>query len=221
MPTVVQAATGATVANPTVQPVFGSAVTSGNEIIAFSFGPTANMAAFPTTSTGGWTRIGGFQDTGGGGFGMTVEIWSIAATGGMGTTPPQISNNYNSGRNYVTMWEITPGAQAVDQTAFGSVSASGGTSGTLTTGAASTLILGSCAADFNEFSTIATTGGWTIDISSGGPYGVHQAAPSSGTTVDMVIGASGFQTTVYGMVSLGAGGPPPPTVGTNISFWVF
>ena len=48
-----------------------------------------------------------------------------------------------------------------------------------------------------------TTGGWTIDTT--GPYGVEQAIASSGASVDIVIGASGFSDTVYGMLSLKSG----------------
>jgi hypothetical protein len=220
-PTSIQTPVVATVfTNSTAAPVFGSAVTAGNILVQFTFGPTSTAIAFPGVGSNGWTRVGGYQDTLPS-YGMTVEIWTRTALGGDGTTPPVVQSNYNSGRNYSIMWELSSNA-TFDADAFGFVVGAGGTTGTnLTTGAANTLCLGSCAADFNEYSSIATTGGWTVDTSAG-PYGVEQTVVSSGTTLSMVIGASGFSDTVYGMISFdsGAGPPPPPSQG-GPSFWGF
>ena len=186
--------------NDTTTLTFASNVTAGNTLVQFTFGPTNTMVNFPSTGQNGWTRVGGYQDTLPS-YGMTVEIWTRTALVGDGKTPPIVCSGYNLIGNESVMWELTPAA--ADQTNFGFVTGAGGTSTNLTTGAANTMALAACMADFNETSSIATTGGWTIDTT--GPYGVEQAIASSGASVDIVIGASGFSDTVYGMLSLKSG----------------
>jgi hypothetical protein len=58
---------------------------------------------------------------------------------------------------------------------------------------------------------IQTTGGWTVDETT--PYGVEQAVASSGTGVAMTMNASGFTTTLYGIVSLKSASVPSTETG--------
>lgn len=204
-PTVQQVARAATAGTSSAQPVFGSACTAGNTWIAISSGAVAAMASNPSTSNGGWTRLGGYSDPGGGSDQQT-EVWMLTATAT--TTPPQIqSGSFNSDRNVVGIWEVTPAT--LDQLVAGGVAAAGGTTSNLTTGAANTLILIGEAARFED--PAITGGGWSIDFATGTAdtiIGGHQAAASSGTTVNATIAASGFANTGYAMVSLANASTP-------------
>lgn len=209
-PTVAQVARAATAGTSSAQPVFGSTCTAGNTWIAISSGATAAMASTPSTSNGGWTRLGGAAD--GSGNGEQTEVWALTATAT--TTPPQIqSGSFNVDRNVVGIWEVTGGV-TVDQLVAGDVSSAGGTTSNLTTGAANALILIGEAARFED--PAITAGGWNIDFATGTGdtiIGGHQAAASSGTTVNATIAASGFANTGYAMVSLISSAMPSTETG--------
>ena len=194
-----QYANAVTSSIPTAQPVLPNNGTVGNTWYAMTIAPTANMSAYPTTGQNGWTRITGYQNGASGG--CTIEMWYLAATATK--TPPVINSSYNSFENFVVLWEVV-GVPAVDTTSMGEVASAGGTSGTITPGVNSTLVLGTAAADFASYPTIATTGGWTQNVTTGGPYMVSQADAAM-SALDMVIGASSGEETTYGMISLKSG----------------
>lgn len=204
--TVVQVANASTSSNFSAQPVFGATCTVGNTWYAISSGRTANMNSNPSTSDGGWTRLGGAADASGNG--EQTEVWSLACTAT--TTPPKIqSGTFNSDRNVVGIFEVSGGGSGVttDQIVAGNVAAAGGTTSNLTTGAANTLALIGSAAVFEN--PAITGGGWSLDWHALGTdkiEGGHQAVASSGATVNATIAASGFANTGYVMITLkGAG----------------
>lgn len=220
-PTVVQSAIADTGAANAAQPIFASAVTTGNTLFAMAIGAASAQISFPTPGTNGWALVGTNAQQSGN---DCILMYARTALSTDGTTPPTINSNFNTFANGVMMWEIANYSNIDTSHADANTSGTGSSTATITSSGANELALLMVGTFFGNAST--STAGWgtadgTIPGGTIGFSGYHQAVPTSGTMLNAVITITSGGGLCYGIALIAGSTPPTPPSAGGPSFWVW